>query len=43
MVHWADFNVAQFPSERLGEAHFRPTIMEFSDYFFIMVLWIFPL
>jgi hypothetical protein len=34
VVHWGDFNVACFPSERLGEAHFCPTVVEFSKFIF---------
>lgn len=33
-----DFNVTRFPSERLGEAPFCPTILEFSGFIFYQVL-----
>ena len=29
-----DFNITHFPSERLGEAHLCPAMVEFSDFIF---------
>jgi hypothetical protein len=34
VVHWRDFNITWFPSERSGEGHFSLAMMDFSNFIF---------
>jgi hypothetical protein len=43
VVHWGDFNVTRFPSDRLGEACLCPAMVEFSDFIFYKGMMDLPL
>ena len=43
MVHWRDFNITRFPSERSGEGHFSLAMMDFSNFIFEQGLMDLPL